>query len=188
MRDTRRSVPKNGSVSGGGVGVLAPGSGGAAGSCETSGSFIASPLAGRDYKAVIRRSELLAREISTDNWLRYSLLPVAGFDSTHWGLQEWTQIKPMLRGGRAAHHAASMKPIEIRTFRQILERNHQLASFCPVCRRWATCNLAELVANGLGDSDPGHCRPRCRKCRSIGEWQVRPPVPGFGGYGRYGMQ
>ena len=52
------------------------------------------------------------------------------------------------------HHAPPMQRIEIRTFRQILERNHELACFCPGCRRWATCNLAELVANGLGDYDP----------------------------------
>lgn len=62
----------------------------------------------------------------------------------------------------AAHHAALMKLIEIRTFRQILARDHELACFCPGCRQWATCDLAELVANGLGDCEPRHCRPRCR--------------------------
>jgi hypothetical protein len=40
--------PKERLVSAGRVGELVPGSGGAAGSCETSGSFIASSIAGRD--------------------------------------------------------------------------------------------------------------------------------------------
>ena len=100
-----------------GVDELAPGSGGAAGSCVTSGSFIASPLAGRDYKAVIRRSELLAREISTDNRLRCSLLPIAEFDATLIG-------------------ALRMDPIVIRTFRRILERNHQARMLLPVELEW----------------------------------------------------
>ena len=85
------------------------------------------------------------------------------------------------------HHAPPMQRIEIRTFRQILERNHELACFCPGCRRWATCNLAELVANGLGDYDPRNCRPKCRKCGSVSEWQLRPSLPSFDGFGRNGM-
>jgi hypothetical protein len=56
-------------------------------------------------------------------------------------------------------HALAMQHFEVRTFRQILERNHQLACFCSGCRRSATCNLAELVANGLCDRDPEPCRP-----------------------------
>ncbi len=78
-------------------------------------------------------------------------------------------------------HAPAMERIEIRTFRQILERNHKLDCWCPGCRRWATCNLAELVAAGLGDRDPALCRPRCRLCGMVGEWQLRPPVPEFTG-------
>ena len=34
------------------------------------------------------------------------------------------------------------------------QRNHQLACFCPGCRRWATCNLPEFVAAGLCARNP----------------------------------
>lgn len=30
---------------------------------------------------------------------------------------------------------------------------------------------------GLGERRIQACRPRCRKCGSLGAWQVRPPVP-----------
>lgn len=61
---------------------------------------------------------------------------------------------------RAAHMsqgdlASTMQPIEIRTFREILERKLELACFCPGSRLWATCDLAMLVRNGRGDRDLG---------------------------------
>jgi hypothetical protein len=73
-------------------------------------------------------------------------------------------------------HTPVMERIEVRTFRQILEREYQLACFCPGCRRWATCDLAMLDRNGLGDRDVSRLHPRCRKCGSLGQWQVRGPM------------
>lgn len=86
------------------------------------------------------------------------------------------------------HHAPVMDPIRLDTFGALLDHDHGLDCWCPGCRRWAACNLAALVAAGLGDSLIAANRPRCRKCGSIGEWQVRPPIPSFGGFEQYGMQ
>lgn len=37
-----------------------------------------------------------------------------------------------------------MKRIEIRTFRQILERGYELDCWCSRCQRWASTDLALL--------------------------------------------
>jgi hypothetical protein len=84
------------------------------------------------------------------------------------------------RVSQAAHHALAMKRIEVSTFRQTLENGYKLDCWCSGCRRWA-CNLAEFVMRGLGDRNPAACRPRCRKCGSLGQWQVKPPLPQFTG-------
>lgn len=70
-----------------------------------------------------------------------------------------------------------MQPIILRTFSDYLEHGHGLACWCPGCRRFASCDLAELVRNGLGNRDPATCRPRCRVCGATGEWRVQGPVP-----------
>lgn len=70
-----------------------------------------------------------------------------------------------------------MDRIELSTFAGLLEHGHGLAAWCPECRRWASCDLAMLVRNGLGGRDITRCRPTCRLCGSRGEWQVRAPVP-----------
>jgi hypothetical protein len=70
-----------------------------------------------------------------------------------------------------------MQRIEIRTLRQIPENDHKLDCWCGGCRRWAKCNLVELVADGIGDRDPQYCRPRYRKCESVGEWRLEGPIP-----------
>lgn len=70
-----------------------------------------------------------------------------------------------------------MRDIRIDTFRALLVHQYDLACWCPGCRRWATCDLAMLVRNGMGDRAIQVCKPRCRKCGSRGQWQVRPLVP-----------
>lgn len=74
-----------------------------------------------------------------------------------------------------------MDAIRLDTFRALLDHGHGLDCWCPGCRRWAACDLAMLVRNGLGDRPIMAARPRCRKCGSHGAWQVRPPVPAFHG-------
>jgi hypothetical protein len=74
-----------------------------------------------------------------------------------------------------------METIRLDTFAALLKHKHELACYCPGCRRWATVNLQMLVDAGLGDRDPMNCRPKCRKCGSYGKWQLRPPVPKFKG-------
>ena len=75
------------------------------------------------------------------------------------------------------HRQVMPDQIVLRTFRDHLVHRHGLACWCPGCRRWATCNLGELVMRGLGDREPARCRPRCRICGEEGQWQVRAPVP-----------
>ena len=87
-----------------------------------------------------------------------------------------------------AHHAQAMQRIDLSTFRGLLDHGHGLACYCPGCRRWAKTDLAALVAAGIGDRLIQASRPRCRECGSIGDWQVRAPVPQFGGFEKYGMQ
>jgi hypothetical protein len=54
-----------------------------------------------------------------------------------------------------------MQRIDLSTFRGLVERNHELACFCPGCRRWATSDLAMLVRNGLGDRHMPEVRESC---------------------------
>ena len=56
--------------------------------------------------------------------------------------------------------------IDLSTFAGLLRGNHQLACFYPGCPRWASCDLAMLVRNGLGGRRITECRPRCREMRS----------------------
>jgi len=65
--------------------------------------------------------------------------------------------------------------IDLSTIAGLLRRNYSLGCYCPGCRRWATCYLAMLVRNGLGDRRITECKPVCRKCGQRGEWRVRPP-------------
>lgn len=79
------------------------------------------------------------------------------------------------------------QPIHLDTFADFIRHKHGLAAFCTECRRWASCDLAMLVRNGLGNRRITECRPRCRKCGQRGDWQVRPPVPTLAGFEHYGL-
>ena len=50
---------------------------------------------------------------------------------------------------------------------------------CGRCRTSGTG--PSFVRDGFGDRPIHAARPRCRKCGSMGEWQVRPPTPAFHG-------
>jgi hypothetical protein len=54
------------------------------------------------------------------------------------------------------------------------------------CRRWADLDLRRLVDRGLGAIALATFRPRCRVCGELGELQVRPPMPTFGGFEWHG--
>jgi hypothetical protein len=82
------------------------------------------------------------------------------------------------------HHARAMQPTRIDTFADFLKHNYELACFCPGCRRWASCDFVALVAAGMGDRQVRKSRPKCRKCGSRGEWQVRAPAPTLDSVGK----
>ena len=58
----------------------------------------------------------------------------------------------------------------------LLEHRHELAAYCPRCRRWAVLPLEQLVARGEG-SRRLPIVVRCRECGEPGCLHVRPPVP-----------
>ena len=70
-----------------------------------------------------------------------------------------------------------MQEIRLDTFAKLLEQGYGLSCWCPGCRRWASCDLAMLCRNGMGDRPIMGARARCRKCGSEGNWQVLAPVP-----------
>ena len=55
--------------------------------------------------------------------------------------------------------SAMPEVIDLSTFAGLLRRNYWLGCYCPGCRRWATCYLAMLVRNGLGDRRITECKP-----------------------------
>ena len=81
-----------------------------------------------------------------------------------------------------------MQEMRLDTFAKFLERGYCLSCWCPGCLRWASCDLAMLCRNGMGDRPIMGARARCRKCGSEGTWQLRAPMPEFGGFTQYGMQ
>jgi hypothetical protein len=82
-------------------------------------------------------------------------------------------------------HSPAMTEIKVATFRQLLKHSCSLWCWCPGCKRDAHCDIARLVLHGLAERQIDQCRPRCRKCGDLGEWQVRPPLPKFDGYARH---
>lgn len=67
--------------------------------------------------------------------------------------------------------------IALDTFAALLEHRHGLDAFCSHCERWASVDLAGLVAKGQGGRTfIGH-RPVCGECGSPGHYQLRPPIP-----------
>jgi len=66
--------------------------------------------------------------------------------------------------------------IDLGTLAGLLEHRHRLDAYCPRCDRWRTLALAELVAAGHG-SRRLPVPVTCSACGSLGQLQVRPPVP-----------
>ena len=71
--------------------------------------------------------------------------------------------------------------ISISTFEQLNLQDYGLALYCIACDRWGEADLRKLVDAGLGARSITEARFRCRKCASLVEKQVRPPVPKLGG-------
>lgn len=69
--------------------------------------------------------------------------------------------------------------LDLGTLRGLHEHRHELAAYCPRCRRWAVLDLAAMVKAGHGDMPVMRLTPRCRRCGEPGEKQVRPPAPDF---------
>ena len=66
--------------------------------------------------------------------------------------------------------------VTLDALRKLHEHDHQLAAYCPKCRRWAVLDLARLIAEGRGKYCFVGRKPRCSYCRGSGIWQLRPPV------------
>jgi len=84
---------------------------------------------------------------------------------------------------RVAHPATTtrrivccMRPVELRTVADLLDRDHTLGLYCQHCDRWATAPLAKLAARGKGDTPFARFRFRCVACGATGRMQLRPPV------------
>ena len=76
-------------------------------------------------------------------------------------------------------HAQAMRSTTLSTFRDYLNQRETLACWCPGFRRTAACNVAALVAAGMGDRVVDRSRPRCCVCGSLGQWRnvSQPPTP-----------
>ena len=66
--------------------------------------------------------------------------------------------------------------VTLDTFRALHEHDHELAAYCPKCRRWAVLDLERLIAEGRGNYCAIGRKPRCKVCGGRGQWQLRPPV------------
>ena len=58
--------------------------------------------------------------------------------------------------------------ITLDTLRALHEHDHELAAYCPNCRRWAVLDLERLIAEGRGDYSAIGRKPRCSKCGGPG--------------------
>ena len=54
--------------------------------------------------------------------------------------------------------------ITLDTLRALHEHDHELAAYCPNCRRWAVLDLERLIAEGRGDYSAIGRKPRCSNC------------------------
>jgi hypothetical protein len=66
--------------------------------------------------------------------------------------------------------------IDLGSIAGLHERQHELHAYCARCDRWSVLPLARMIADGLG-ARRLPLRVRCRWCESIGQLQVRPPMP-----------
>ncbi len=73
--------------------------------------------------------------------------------------------------------------IDLGSLKGLHEHGHQLWAYCANCQRWSQINLGALISEGRGERRLP-IRVRCEVCGSLGETQVRPPVPtrGPGGW------
>lgn len=69
-----------------------------------------------------------------------------------------------------------MRPIELRTVQDLLDREHTLGLYCQRCDRWAEAPLAKLAARGRGNTPFARFRFRCVVCGATGRMQLRPPA------------
>lgn len=66
--------------------------------------------------------------------------------------------------------------IDLSTLSGLLEHDHSLGAYFPKGSRWSVLPLANLVRHGKG-SLRLPIRVRCRDGGSVGQLQVRPPMP-----------
>ncbi|MGA1463020.1 MAG: hypothetical protein ACO37Y_07450 [Steroidobacteraceae bacterium] len=69
----------------------------------------------------------------------------------------------------------STSSIRLSTLSDLSRLGYQLACFCPRCQRWADLNLSDLERQGVATRRVVDFTPRCRRCGTRGEKQLRPP-------------
>ena len=55
--------------------------------------------------------------------------------------------------------------VTLDTLRKLHEHDHELAAYCPKCRRWAVLDLERPIAEGRGEYCFVGRKPRCSYCR-----------------------
>lgn len=70
---------------------------------------------------------------------------------------------------------ASITPLRLATLADLSRHGYGLSCYCPRCRRWADLDLPQLASSDLGQRSVTDFRPRCRRCGTPGEKQLRPP-------------
>lgn len=70
---------------------------------------------------------------------------------------------------------AHIAPVRITTLADLSRHGYGLSCYCPRCRRWAELDLPRLAGSDLAQRSVTEFRPRCRRCGTPGEKQLRPP-------------
>ena len=70
---------------------------------------------------------------------------------------------------------AHIAPVRLTTLADLSRHGYGLSCYCPRCRRWADLDLPSLAGSGLAQRSVTEFRPRCRRCGTPGEKQLRPP-------------
>jgi hypothetical protein len=79
------------------------------------------------------------------------------------------------QGGAQSVAMAHIAPVRITTLADLSRHGYGLSCYCPRCRRWAELDLPRLAGSDLAQRSVTEFRPRCRRCGTPGEKQLRPP-------------
>jgi len=78
-----------------------------------------------------------------------------------------------------------MRHIVLDTARSLYQHAHKIAAHCDSCNRWHEFSLESLECMGVAGRPLMSLQFRCGECGSVGQVQIRPPVPNVGGAVQY---